>query len=205
MRHLPPHHISCLPRPGLPFHDDRPEELRGKILESNPNGIQVECYTRHSPLHEDLNTVFVHNSEAYHRFLAEDTTSITLNSSHKLQLVMKNDRARHWMSDLWERPWHYPEEELEVGIPVHKVWHFKFRFELVEDRLSAMGQVMQLFHDQFDRFGIRLQPHTRFSSKNASLGRFNLDSLMVHVRQCANSTVWQVGYKQGILCMSMRG
>jgi hypothetical protein len=109
------------------------------------------------------------------------------------------------MSDLWERPWHYPEEELEVGIPVHKVWHFKFRFELVEDRLSAMGQVMQLFHDQFDRFGIRLQPHTRFSSKNASLGRFNLDSPMVHVRQCANSTVWQVGYKRGTLCMSMRG
>jgi hypothetical protein len=138
------------------FHDNRPEELHGEILESNPNSIQVKCYTRHSPLHEDLNSVFVHNSEAYHLFLAENTTGITLNSSYELQLVMKNDRARHLMSDLWERPWHYPKEELEVGILVHKVWHFKFRFELVEDRLSAMGQVMQLFHDQFDRFGIRL-------------------------------------------------
>jgi hypothetical protein len=77
------------------FHDDRPEELHGEILESNPNSIQVKCYTRHSPLHEDLNTIFVHNSEAYHRFLAENTTGITLNSSHELQLVMKNDRARH--------------------------------------------------------------------------------------------------------------
>jgi hypothetical protein len=129
------------------FHDNRPEELHGEILESNPNSIQVKCYTRHSPLHEDLNSVFVHNSEAYHLFLAENTTDITLNSSYELQLVMKNDRARHLMSHLWERPWHYPEEELEVGIPVHKVWHFKSRFELVEDRLSAMDQVMQLFHD----------------------------------------------------------